>query len=330
MKHKTAAEDFKTDIHGNHIKSVLDILGSQDFSYSAEIIPPRNGTDFIEVFSHVGELEKSEFDFISVTHGAGGSLRGGTLPIAYHSQNAYNLTSIAHLTCRGMTAEELENVLIDHHYFGIHNILALRGDPPDGLNETFQPAPGGFSYAYDLVRLIKDVNAGHYRKRSGYDKTEKEYREGMKTRFCIGVACYPEDRDGKDIEYLKVKKDAGADFAISQIVFNYDIFASFFEKTRNLWKDAFPVIPGVRVPTSYSQLKRMKEKFGIDVPDKLLGEMEKAQNSPSPEGAMVQAGIEWASDFVTKIHALGVKGIHFFIMGNPQHAIAVKNNLAAR
>ncbi|MDH4261520.1 MAG: methylenetetrahydrofolate reductase [Spirochaetia bacterium] len=323
MNENNKSENFKLDIHTNHVKSVLDILGSKKFSYSAEIIPPRNGTDFLEVFSHIEELEKSQFDFISVTHGAGGSLRGGTLPIAYHSQNAYNLTSIAHLTCRGMTAEELENLLIDHHYFGIHNILALRGDPPDGLNETFQPAAGGFSYAYDLVRLIKNVNAGKYLKRSGFDSSEKEYREGIKTRFCIGVACYPEDKNGKDIEYLKIKKETGADFSISQIVFDFEIFSRFHDKCSRLWKDTFPIIPGIRVPTSYKQLKRMKDKFGINVPDQLLNDMEKAAKS---EVLMQEVGVNWATDFVAKIKSLGVKGIHFFIMGNPQHAILVKHN----
>jgi methylenetetrahydrofolate reductase (NADPH) len=322
-KENTSTQAFKLDIHGKRVKSVLDILNSKKFSYSAEIIPPRNGTDFLEVFSHVAELEKSKFDFISVTHGAGGSLRGGTLPIAYHSQNAYNLTSIAHLTCRGMTSEDLENVLIDHHYFGIHNILALRGDPPDGLNESFKPAPGGFSYAWELVRLIKNVNAGKYLKRSGFDMPEKEYREGIQTRFCIGVACYPEDRDGKDMEHLKVKKEAGADFAISQIVFDLEIFARFFEKCSLLWKDSFPVIPGIRVPTSYKQLKRMKEKFGINIPEQLLNDMEKVSKS---EDSMRDVGIEWAANFVAQIQSLGAKGIHFFIMGNPQHAISVKQN----
>ena len=323
-KNTTIPENLKFDIHSHKVKSVIDILDSKKFSYSAEIIPPRNGTDFLEVFSHVSELEKSKFDFISVTHGAGGSLRGGTLPIAYHSQNVYNLTSIAHLTCRGMTSEDLENVLIDHHYFGIHNILALRGDPPDGLNESFKPAAGGFSYAYELVKLIMKVNAGQYLKRSGFDTPEKEYREGIKTRFCIGVACYPEDKRGNDIAHLAVKKEAGADFAISQIVFDYDIFAQFFNKATTLWKDTFPILPGIRIPTSYKQLKRMKEKFGINVPDKLLQDMEKASDS---EESMKNAGIEWATHFVQQIQSLGVKGIHFFIMGNPQHAISVKENM---
>lgn len=305
------------------VKSVVEILSEKDFSYSAEIIPPRNGTDFYEVFSHIAKLEESGFDFISVTHGAGGSLRGGTLPIAYHAQNAFGMTSIAHLTCRGMTAEELENLLIDHHYFGIRNILALRGDPPDGINESFKAVSGGFSYAHELISLIKNINNGHYLKRKGFDRSSNSYRDGIKTHFCIGVACYPEDKDGKDIEFLKVKKDTGAQFAISQITFDYDLFAKFFDKCSQLWKDSFPIIPGIRVPSSYQQVKRMREKFGIMVPESLMEAMEKASGS---EDAMMEVGIKWSSQFIESIKSLGVKGVHFFIMGHPDQAILVKQN----
>ncbi|MDH4199024.1 MAG: methylenetetrahydrofolate reductase [Spirochaetia bacterium] len=314
---------IKFDIHQNSVKSVLEILDSKAFSCSAEIIPPRNGTDFFEVFTHISKLEEAKFDFLSVTHGAGGSLRGGTLPIAYHSQNAYGLTSIAHLTCRGVSAEDMENMLIDHHYFGIHNILALRGDPPDGLNAGFQAAPGGFSYAHELVRLIKCVNNGKYLKRSGFDDSTQEYRKGMKTRFCIGVACYPEDKDNKGIEYLQVKKNTGADFAITQMIFDYDVFARFIEETEKLWGNQFHVIPGIRIPVSLKQLTRMREKFGINIPDNLYKKMENVSNS---EEAMLKCGEDWARNFIAKIQKLGVKGIHFFIMGHPDSAIAVKQD----
>ncbi|RME93229.1 MAG: hypothetical protein D6767_01440 [Candidatus Hydrogenedentota bacterium] len=181
------------------VKSVVEILNENDFSLSAEIIPPRNGTDFHEVFSILEKLKEAGFDFISVTHGAGGSLRGGTLPISYHAQTHFGLTAIAHLTCRNMTKEDLENVLIDHHYFGVRNILALRGDPPDGIGAEFHPVEGGFQYAYELIELIQRLNEGKYLPRKNFD--EGDFRPGIKTQFCIGAACYPEDPKEVRLKY---------------------------------------------------------------------------------------------------------------------------------
>jgi len=309
------------DPHQNNIKSVIELLNGNNFSYSAEIIPPRNGTDFIEIFNIIDSLQNNQFDFISVTHGAGGSLRGGTLPIAFHAQKEFDLTAIAHLTCRGMSSAEMENTLVDHHYFGIHNILALRGDPPDGLNQQFTPAEGGYQFAYELVNLIKNMNSGHYLKREGFDKGF-DYREGMKTRFCIGVAAYPEDPSG--IDFLKIKKDNGAQFAITQLVFDSELFLHFNNQARKLWQDTFPILPGIRVPLSFKQIVRMKEKFKISVEKELFNRMESLQNS---EEKMAEAGIEWAVRFIKKIQSDGVKGVHFFIMGNSDLAIQVKKQI---
>jgi len=313
------------DIHQSNTQSVLDILKKNDFTYSAEIIPPRNGTDFMEVFSAISDLTTGGFDFLSVTHGAGGSLRGGTLPIAYQAQDVYKMTSIAHLTCRGQTREDLENSLVDHHYFGIHNILALRGDPPDGIHEKFIKPEGGFEYAYELVDLIARMNRGEYIKRKGYDNGS-DFRSGMKTRFCIGVAAYPEDPDGKDIEYLKIKKERGAEFCITQIVFNTELFFSFYDKVTRLWGDTFPVLPGIRIPTSWKQLSRMHEKFGISVDKELYENMEKSQNSANPEEAMRQVGMQWGVNFIEKLKAAGVPGVHIFIMSDPGTAVSVRSN----
>ena len=313
--------DFKSNVHQDHIDSVIDILEKNKFTFSVEIIPPRNGTDFLDVFSIIEKLQQAEFDFISVTHGAGGSLRGGTLPIAYHAQNAYNLTAIAHLTCRGSTQEDLENMLIDHHYFGIHNILALRGDPPDGINSDFKKPDGGFEYAYELIKLISQMNQGKYSKRAGFDE-DKEYREGMKTRFCIGVACYPEDSPETRLQYLKAKIDSGADFGITQIVLNEDIFFSYHEQVAEFYQEKFPILPGIRIPGSFKQLQRMRDKFGISVSDELWNSMEKQTSKED----MLKVGIEWSMKFIDKLKSKNVPGVHFFIMGDPSAAINVKNN----
>lgn len=306
-------------------KSVLEILNKNLFSFSAEIIPPRNGTDFESVFADIGKLKNAGFDFISVTHGAGGSLRGGTLPIAHYAQNAVGLSAIAHLTCRNASREDLENSLVDHHYFGIHNILALRGDPPDGMGQNFAPSPGGYAYAKELVNQIREMNNGRYLVRKNFDK-DGEYRLGLQTRFCIGVASYPEDEPEKAIEYLAQKKENGAQFTITQMIFDADIFENFMKGVVGRWGHDFPVLPGIRIPSSLKQIERMRDKFGANIPKELMHEMKKA-DSISPE-ACRQVGQEWAVQFIQRARTLGIKGIHLFIMGDSATAETVRNKIS--
>ena len=309
-------------------KNVLEILNSYNFSFSVEIIPPRNGVNFLEVFEQIKILSKEKFQFISVTHGAGGSLRGGTLPICHFGQNQGNLLSIAHLTCRGVTKEDLENSLIDHHYFEIHNILALRGDPPDGINTDFKKTPGGFSYAYELIELIHNMNKGRYLLRKNFDDTGPKYHEGMPTNFCIGAACYPEDKNGQDIEYLKMKKEKGAHFGITQMIYDFGIFQGFYKKARNLWGESFPIILGLRIPYSFKQLERMKSKFQINVPDSLFQSMRNAEanalESKERSLRMQKVGVDWTKEIIEKAIAMGVRGVHFFIMGKVGSAVELK------
>ncbi len=306
-------------------QSVLDILHQNDFSFSAEIIPPRNGTDFTEVFENIRRLKEAGFHFISVTHGAGGSLRGGTLPIAHYASSHENLTAIAHFTVRNVSREDIENQLIDHHYFGIHNILALRGDSPDGIDATFTPAPNGHQYAYELVEQIAAMNRGEYLVRKNFDP-EGPYRKGMPTRFCIGVASYPEDPGAESIEYLAKKIEAGAHFSITQMIFDAKIFEEFYLKIVNKFGHSFPVLPGLRIPVSVKQLERMKNKFGIKVPGNLLNAMREAE--PRGKEAMEKVGIEYMKTMIADIRRLGIRGAHLFIMGDPGLAIELKKNLS--
>lgn len=304
----------------NNSKTVVDILQENEFSFSSEIIPPRNGVDFKEVFEKVSVLKKGQFDFISVTHGAGGSLRGGTLPIAYHAQKVCQITSIAHLTCREMSAEEIENLLVDHHYFGIHNILALRGDPPEGIGAVFEKPKGGYQYAYELVEELNNMNHGRYITRKNFDTGD--HRKGLSTRFCIGVAVYPEDNQ---FDYLEIKKEKGAHFGISQMIFDSQIFINFHEKVRQHWQDEFPILPGIWVPSSLQSLLRMQKKFHVSIPNKLLLDMQEAEKTSAE--AMKEVGIQWAVDFIREVKQAGVTGVHFFIMGDAQKAVEVKSRI---
>ncbi len=305
------------------MNNLLQTLKSDRFNFSVEIIPPRNGVDFASVFEQIRTFSKAGFDFISVTHGAGGSLRGGTLPICHFAQDQANILGIAHLTCRGVTKEDLENSLIDHHYFGIHNILALRGDPPDGINANFKKSEGGFSYAYELIELIANMNQGKYLVRKNFDHNKK-YKEGIATSFFIGAACYPEDPTSQNIEYLKIKKQKGAEYAISQLIYDTEALKNFITQTGKLWGNEFPIIPGIRIPYSYQQLERMKEKFLVNVPDQLLTSMKKAE--AQSEEAMQKVGLEWAIRFVEKAISWGIYGVHLFVMGKPKLTIKLKKH----
>ena len=165
-------------------EKITDIL-KRKFTVSAEIIPPRNGAHIFDVYKIICDLKSVKTDFISVTMGAGGSLRGGSLPIANMVQDKVGLSSVAHFVCRDFIPEEIENHLIDHYYFGIKNILALRGDPPYGLEREYKPREGSYKYAYELVKQIARLRDGQYLVRRGYDNESREFTEGEKIDFCI-------------------------------------------------------------------------------------------------------------------------------------------------
>ncbi|MEK7355609.1 MAG: methylenetetrahydrofolate reductase, partial [Bdellovibrionota bacterium] len=173
-------------------RKITELLSAGGFTLSAEIIPPRNGADPESIIRQVESLTNAGSQFLAVTKGAGGSLRGGSLPIAQMIKDSFQTPCIAHFTCRDLLPEEVENQLIDHHFFGIRNILALRGDPPVGL-EGWQPREGSYPYAYQLVEQLQALNQGRYLDRPGFKATER-----VKMDFCVGVACYPDSENPKE------------------------------------------------------------------------------------------------------------------------------------
>src|SRR4051812_6893204 len=148
-----AGVSFRSD------QKLIDVLRHGSFTLSAEVIPPRNGMEQTQALAQIRTLVVAGAQFLAVTKGAGGSLRGGSLPIAHAIKEQFKLPCIAHFTCRDLTPSEVENQLIDHHYFGIRNILALRGDPPDGQPD-WKPRDGGYSYAHQLIAQIRNLNQG--------------------------------------------------------------------------------------------------------------------------------------------------------------------------
>jgi methylenetetrahydrofolate reductase (NADPH) len=239
-------------------KKIIDIIGRGKTTVSAEVIPPRNGAHQLTVLQQIDKLIASGAEFLSVTKGAGGSLRGGSLPIAQTIKEKFNRPCIAHFTCRDLTPEEVENQLIDHHYFGIRNILALRGDPPQGL--TWEAKPGSYNYAYQLMQQIQKLNQGEFLERKGYKVDGR-----TQTDFCIGAAVYPDHPHPKErIEFIKIKVECGAQYGITQMVFSKDSMEQLMEQMY-AGGCQIPILVGTRILKSRQQAQRMASRFEVAI-----------------------------------------------------------------
>lgn len=267
-------------------------------------------------------MKASGVDFISVTKGAGGSLRGGTLPIAQVIKDRFGLCSLAHFTCRDYTVAEVENALIDHYYFGIRNILALRGDPPDGQPDHFQHSTERHTFAYQLVNQIRNLNQGRYIVREGFDREHQNTgsRPGFATNFCIGVAAYPEEKNGA--EYFEKKVEAGADYAITQMIFDPDLYEQFLDRLSERSR-SIPVLPGLRILTSHLTAERMTTKFGVRIPTHFIEQLRKATSKEDGK----KIGLELTYQLCQELLKRGAPGIHLFIMNDEQTAARLLETL---
>ncbi len=299
-------------------KKLIEVLQeskkSGSFTVSAEIIPPRNGSEQRLVLGQVRDLVSAGAQFLAVTKGAGGSLRGGSLPIAQAIKESFKVPAIAHFTCRDLTPFDVENQLIDHHYFGIRNILALRGDPPDGQSE-WTPREGGYRYAYELIAQIRRMNEGLFLPRAGGPQAEGQ----AGTDFCIGAAAYPEMADARARwEYFKLKVDAGAQFGITDMVFDAEAYARFLDDCGAHGVNV-PVLPGTRLLKSRGQALRVAQKFKVSIPADVLAALpDVPEKGVNPDG--VQIGTELLLRHVEKLRSYGAPGIHLYVIGDAQGA----------
>ncbi|MCB9072184.1 MAG: methylenetetrahydrofolate reductase [Bdellovibrionaceae bacterium] len=286
-------------------KKITDVLKENTFTVSAEVIPPRNGEQQEDVFQKLKMIVGAKVDFLSVTKGAGGSLRGGSLPIAQAIKDYFSRPCIAHFTCRDLVPEEVENHLMDHHYFGIRNILALRGDPPMGESE-WQPREGGYHYAYQLVEQIVQLNDGHFLERGNFKVSGRE-----KTDFCIGVAVYPEHPDIEErYRFVERKFSAGAEYGITQMIFDADIYHHFCETLRSQ-NIASPILPGIRILKSKKQARVMKERFGCSVPAWYMNALPEEINKERPDDI-----VEPFLKLIELFRKAGAPGVHLFVLSD--------------
>lgn len=308
-------------------KHITDIFREKKSTLSAEIIPPRNGTEMDAVYSQIEILKNAGVDFISVTKGAGGSLRGGTLPIAQLIESRFQIPSLAHFTCRDYTKNEIENNLMDHHYFGIDNILALRGDPPDGQPDYFKPAENRHSYAWQLVEQIQNLNSGKYIIREGFDQKKDFVGEGLRkghpTKFCIGAAAHPEwEPFEQSIEYFEKKIEMGAKFGITQMIFSEKPYAKFIE-TLAKKGHSIPILPGIFVVGSIKSAERMSQKFGCKIPQHYFDQLNKAKTKEDAK----KVGIDLTTELSRALLKSGAPGIHIFVMSDVASSAEVFKNL---
>ncbi len=245
-------------------------------------------------------------DFCSVTYGAGGGTRAKTLGIVDRIQREQQITAMAHLTCVNATIDETCAVLEQTRALGIKNVLALRGDPPDGAAE-FVKTEGGFEYSYQLVQRIREFGA-----------------------FSIGVAGFPEGhiacREGKLVDWqrLKAKIDSGADFVITQLFFDN---RHYFECRDFLASQGVtvPIVPGILPILSTSQIKRFVGLCGADLPATLLSELERRGDD---DEAVSQFGIDYATRQCEELLREGAPGLHFYTLNKARSTTEVIRNLA--
>lgn len=283
---------------------IIDKLTDGDkIRISFEVFPPKTDAGLEKVMEATELISKLEPSYISVTYGAGGGTSKNTARIANHIKTELGVESLAHLTCASSTKDEVRRVIDDLKVLGIENILALRGDIPQGMEF---PMSNRFRYAYELVEEIR---------KSG--------------DFCIGAACYPEghvenEHKEDDIKYLKQKVDAGVDFLTTQMFFDNDIHYNFLYRIREAGITV-PVLPGIMPITSASQMKKSLELSGTVFPRRFLSILDRFGDYPE---AMRQAGIAYATDQIIDLLANGVKNIHIYSMNKPDVAAAIMENLS--
>ncbi|MFP2895338.1 methylenetetrahydrofolate reductase [NAD(P)H] [Corallococcus sp. 4LFB] len=271
---------------------IRNCLNPSKPSFSFEFFPPKTDAGVASLLRTVEELAPLEPGFVSVTYGAGGSTRDRTVELVTHIKQQSGIEAMAHLTCVGHTRDELRDVLRRLDAAGIENVLLLRGDPPQG-QATFEPVPGGFRYAEELVRFVR----------------EEDFN------FCIGGACYPEGHvetasREDDLQHLKAKVDAGMDFVVTQLFFDNAFYFDFVERARRVGINV-PIVPGIMPITNYEQVQRFTRMCGATVPMRLALQMERVKDQPD---AVVQLGVAHATVQCMELLSRGVPGIHFYTL----------------
>ena len=273
---------------------------------SFEFFPPKTDEGDANLLEkHIPALFQAKPDFCSVTYGAGGSTRDKTLMIVDRIQRQHGLTALAHLTCVNHTREQVRELLGRIHDLGCRNILALRGDPPDGGD--FRPTPGGFEFASQLVQFIREAGD-----------------------FSIGVAGFPEGhlacKQGKqsDWGHLQEKVDAGADYVLTQLFFDNADYFEFRDYLAGRLGVRVPLVPGIIPILSAAQITKFTRLCGAKIPLPLQTQLDKLGNN---DAAAVELGIAYATRQCEELLQAGAPGLHFYTLNKSHSTVQILKNL---
>jgi methylenetetrahydrofolate reductase (NADPH) len=284
---------------------ITDKLSAKTPAFSFEFFPPKDQAGVDRLFETVARLQVYEPAYVSVTYGAGGSTRRLTVDLVKRIKREVGLEAMAHLTCVGASREEIKSVLDQLREGGIDNVLALRGDPPQG-ETAFVKSEAGFGHASELAGFIQA---------SGHD-------------FCLAGACYPENHPESataeaDLQHLKLKVDAGVQVLVTQLFFDSKDYFSFVARARQAGITV-PVIAGIMPITNVSQVKRFTAMCGASIPAALLARLESA----GADAAAVQAiGVEHATRQCRELIEGGAPGIHFYTLNRSPATVEVLDRL---
>jgi methylenetetrahydrofolate reductase (NADPH) len=284
---------------------------------SVEIIPPRRGRNVQRIYDAVASLMPYEPPFIDITSHAAetvweetpdGTWRRrmtrkapGTFGLCAAIKHRFDVDPVPHVLCNGFTREETEDALIELHYLGIENVLAIRGDgerrdPPEHRTVN--------ANALELVGQISSMNRGGYL---------EELEEATPTDFCIGVACYPEKHEEapnleRDIAVLVEKQRAGADYAVTQLFYDNELFVRFVKAARDQGV-TIPIVPGLKILTRRSHVTSIPRTFNVSIPEALVAEV-----AAVPDERVADIGIRWAYEQTLQLFEQGVPSAHFYVM----------------
>lgn len=303
----------------DHIKQAKDTL------ISFEILPPLKGKGIAAIYDHLNPLMEFKPSYINVTYHRSETMfkkkldgtfekvevrkRPGTVAICAAIMNHYRVDAVPHLICGGFSKNETENALIDLNFLGVDNVLVLRGDAPK--NETsFEPEPDGHRYAIDLLKQVMNMNNGIY--------LEEDLKNAIKTKFCIGTAGYPEKHFeapnmDTDLNYLKAKVDAGAEYIVTQMFFDNQKYFNFVKRCREAGINV-PIIPGLKPLTTKKQLTVLPRTFNVDLPTDFCNGIMKCKNDEE----VAKLGTEWLIHQSKELKKFGVPVLHYYTLGKPQ------------
>lgn len=284
---------------------MAELLGAGERSISFEFFPPKDEAGAEQLWKAINDLEPYAPTFVSVTYGAGGSTRDKTVEITGRIARETSLTPMAHLTCVGHTVEELQKILDSYVEAGVHHLMALRGDPPDGPQAPWTPTEGGLTYASELVELAR--SRGDFR---------------------IGVAAFPEghvlaDSLDADADVLAAKHQAGAEFAVTQMFFRASDYVDLVQRLRERGCD-MPVLPGIMPILNLAAIERQGELIGTAVPAEVVERLSQYDD----RARIREEGIAIAAELCQELLDAGAPGLHFYTLNRSRATLEIFERLS--